>query len=44
MAVPKDVTEYMVRVFCDRLGTWRFGVVQSQELKRNGSDHVAERC
>ena len=23
---PKDVTEYMVRVSCDRLDVWRFGV------------------
>ena len=23
---PKDVTEYMVRLVCDRLETWRFGV------------------
>ena len=29
---PKDVTEYMVRVSCDRLDVWRFGV-QSQGSK-----------
>ena len=26
MAGPKDVAEKMVRVVCDRVGTWRFGV------------------
>ena len=26
MRGPQDVTEYMVRVGCDRLETWRFGV------------------
>ena len=42
MTRPDEVTVYTVRVGCERVEIWRFGVLESQVSQRDSRNHSAE--